>query len=190
MVQEHEFIPDIIADIENVVATDVEVYTDGHDAVETKVDPPEVVIDWRATRLQYDGGHTSRQAHTTDGNGNKDKYEHHSYWEFRGDCLIRYYDEIKRDKIAHDIQMAFLPYEGDATNFHRDTRDWDIGATEPRPMLSVEPDWYTAGVVVSFEYLKRTTEDADVIDTVNVEDIENDPDGDTIDSVSTDTQTL
>lgn len=183
--REDEILPKIVSDIEAEVASDVEVYTSGHDAVDAKVDPPEVVIDWQATRLPNAGGHTARQAYTTDANGDKNKYEHHSYWEFRADCLIRYEDEIKRDKIAHNIQMAFLPYEGDATKFNADTREWEIGSTEPRPMLSVEPDWYENGIVVSFEYIKRTTEDADIIGTVNT----NYNNDETIDSVSTDIKT-
>lgn len=176
MVREDEIIPKLISDIEAEVGSGVDVRTSGHDAVDNDVDPPEVIIDWSASRLPLVNGHNSHGGATTDQNGNKTGHEHHSYWEFRADCLVRYYDEVKRDKVTHDVQMAFLPYETSPEQFHRDTRLWEVGSAESRPMLAVEPDWYQTGVLTTFEYLKRTSEDADVLDTVNVDTVDNDDD--------------
>lgn len=185
MVREHEILPKIISDIESEVGGSVDVRVTGQDAIDNNVSLPEVIIDWRASRLPLENGHNSHGSVNYDNSGDKTGYEHHSYWSFQADCLIRYYDEIERDKVADSVQMAFLPYESNAEAFHKDTREWQIGAAEQRPMLAVEPDWYEWGVVVEFEYLKRVDEPQDTIETVN-DTVDND---ETLDGVNTDLQT-
>lgn len=165
--REDEILAKLIDILDTETANDVSVQTAGLDAVDNDAALPAIIIDWRATRIPDAPGHNSRGGVTTDNNGDKDGHEHHSYWSFEADCLLRYQDEVERDKVAHNIQQAFMPYETSPENFNKDTTEWEIGSSGPRNNSVVEPDWYQSGVLITFDYVKRSTEDADVIDTVN-----------------------
>lgn len=185
MVQEDVIIDKLLTEIESVVASGVDVRLTGHDARDEDADPPEVILDWRASRLPNENGHNSHGGIIKDNNGYNDKQEHHAYFEFEAEATIRYYDEVDKDQVTDSIQMAFVPYESDAEKFDRDTREWEVAGPEPRTMMTIEPDWFESAVMITFEYVKRTTVDEDTITTVN-DTVSGD---DTIESVSTDVKT-
>lgn len=163
--RERDIIPQLIDEIDAATASDVGVRTTGGDQ---DVDVPEVLVDWNATRMLNENGHNSKGGYATDGIGNKTGIEHHTYWSMEADCIARSYDESERDTVLHEIQSAFIPYEKDAEAFHRDTREWEIGNSGPRSNPVVEPDWYEAGVLLRFEYVKRVEETGkDTIQTID-----------------------
>lgn len=154
--REYEIIPQLKSDIESVTGNEVDVRTTGGDQ---DVDPPEVIIDWSATRLPNENGHNSFGEYITDDNGNHVGIEYHGYWRMEVDFRLRYYDEFTRDEVLDAVQMAFLPYEKDADAFNEDTARWEVGSAGPRENSVLEMDWYSAGVPVSFVYLKRSEND-------------------------------
>jgi hypothetical protein len=173
--REDEILAQVKTDIESLTDSDVDVRLHGGDQ---DASPPEVIIQWNTSRLQNENGHHSRGGYLTDDVGNKTGEEHHVYFRMEIDCLIRYYDEVEKDKVADAIQMGFLPYEKHSSAFDEDTTEWRIGDTSPRSNVVIDPDWYESGIVLSFKYVKRTedTSSPDVSDYI--EEIEIDVDND------------
>lgn len=153
--KEHEIIPQLRNEIMAATASDVQVRTVGGDQ---DVDVPEIIIDWSASRVNDANGHNSFGDYLTDSNGNHIGIEHHTYWEMQADLIARHHSENARDEQLHSVQSAFIPYESNPKAFHEDTRSWEVGSTGPRENAVLEPDWYEAGVLISFEYLKRSDE--------------------------------
>ncbi|OYR54908.1 hypothetical protein DJ70_12830 [Halorubrum halodurans] len=79
------------------------------------------------------------------------------------DVTIRTYDESDRDVLLSDVADAFLPYEYDASVFHDDTTEWEIGDPSPRSNPVVEPDWYEGGLTIRFRYVSRVEQDASAL---------------------------
>lgn len=169
---EEEIAAQLVSEIDDATDSDVNVMTIGDD---DKVTPPDVVIDWTTTRVSGANGHKSIGGYITDGDGNKTGIEHHTYWSFEADCIARSYSEQARDEYLRSIQDAFIPYEESPAAFHVDTREWEVGTSGLRENSFIEPDWYEAGILVSFQYLRRTDETGrdtleQVDDTVEVDD--------------------
>jgi hypothetical protein len=82
------------------------------------------------------------------------------------DIEIRAYDEADRDTWLSDVKDYFLPYEYDASAFHADTFEWEVGDAEPRSNPVVEPDWYASGLVVRFKYVSRVEQEASTLTSV------------------------
>lgn len=153
--EEHVILGNIISTLDNITASDVDVRTRGGDQ---NVAPPEIVVSWTQSRIENAPGHRQTGGYTTTQSGTKTGVEWHSYWRMNLDLELRFYDEIERDKAAHRIQMEFLPYENDASRFSDDTMQWEVGEAQPRSNDIAEPDWYEAGVMLRFNYLKRTSD--------------------------------
>lgn len=144
----------------------VDVRTDGGDAAPQ---PPEVIIDWSTGRLNNENGHRAFAETLYDDSGTATGKEHHSYFRMEADLVVRYYDEVTRDLVIDDIQMAFLPYESDATKFNSDTAEWEVGGGRRQTNSLVEHDWHEGGVLIQFKYVKRTQETGgDTIEDINV----------------------
>lgn len=153
--REDELVDQMLDEINNAVPADYDVRTPGGDQDAL---PPVIVVDWNATRLANANGHNTKGGYTTDGSGNKTGIEHHTYWGMEADCIVRSYSENERDTILNTVQSAFIPYEKNSTAFDSDTREWEIGSSGPRNNPVLEPDWYESGILVQFEYVKRTDE--------------------------------
>lgn len=152
---EADIVDQLIAEVDAAVPSDVDVRTVGGDP---DVDPPEAIIRWSASRLPGANGHRSIGGYITDQSGNKTGIEHHTYWTMEADCTVRHLKEKSAETLLHDIQSAFVPYESSPGGFDPDTREWDVGAGEPRNNPVIEPDWYETGVLLTFEYVKRADE--------------------------------
>jgi hypothetical protein len=163
--REDDIVASLIDEVETATPSGINVRTSGGDQ---NVDPPEVILDWNTDRLSDENGHKAFGGYVYDSNDNKIGVQFHSYWRFEADFQLRYYDEVVRDETMDTIQMHFLPYEDTPDAFNTDTREWEVGATGPRNDPVREPDWYSVGVMVMFEFLKRTdvTSGYDTIDTI------------------------
>jgi hypothetical protein len=153
--REDEILANIIEEIESATPDGVGVRTDGGDVGTA---PPEAIIIWNADRLDGENGHKSFGDYVTDNAGNNIGVEYHSYWRMELDIQLRYYEEVVKDQVMHDIQMHLLPFEDNPSEFHKDTYEWVIGTVGPRNQPMREPDWYSTGIQVVFEYIKRTEE--------------------------------
>lgn len=159
----------LLDDVRALVPDSISVRTQGGDQ---DTDPPEIILDYRENRMPYENGNTPFAGAVTDDNGNKVAKEYHTYWSVDADFQLRYYSERQRDAMVDIVQAAFVPYEADASKFDSDTREWQVASSGPRENTIVEPDWYEAGVLVQFEYIKRIEEDADTIEDIIVRDID------------------
>lgn len=160
-----DIVAQLVSEIDAATASDVDVRTIGGD---DDVTPPDIILDWTVSRIPDANGHTPHGGYIEDGSGNKTGVEHHTYWSFEADCTARSYNEQARDQFLRDIQDAFVVYEGSPAEFDRDTRSWEIGSSGPRENSVIEPDWYEAGILIGFEYMRRTDETGrDHIETVN-----------------------
>lgn len=151
--KEDDIVDQLRDEIVAAISSDVEVRTSGGDQDAL---PPVVVIDWNASRIPNANGHNTRGGYITDSNSNNVGVEHHTYWRMTADCIAREYSESDRDAILNSIHDAFIPYEWDATDFHEDTREWEVGNSGARSNPIVEPDWYEAGILLEFDFVKRT----------------------------------
>lgn len=153
--KEAAIIQQIRSEIDEATEANVDVRTVGGDQ---NVGVPEVILEWNHSRIPGGNGHSSFGGYVTDSNGEKIGVEHHTYWTMEVDCVARFYTEADRDAALNTIQSAFIPYENDSSAFNADTREWDVGSTEPRNNPVLEPDWYEAGILLTFEYMKRVEE--------------------------------
>lgn len=162
--REDAIVAEMIDEIDAITPIEVGVRTSGGDQ---NVAPPEVIINWNTDRLTDANGHRAFGGYVFNSNGDRIGVEYHTYWQFTADIQLRHYKEGERDQQMHDIQMHFVPYEDNPNAFNSDTREWEVGATGPRNQPVREPDWYSVGVLVTFEFLKREqTTGQDVIDTI------------------------
>lgn len=150
--KEYDIISQMINELDAATAADVDVKTIGDDK---DIDPPEVILDWDKRRLSDYNGHNSFGAYIKNNSDENIGIEHHAYFRMEVECIARSYDEFERDDLADTVEMAFIPYEKDATKFHRDTGEWDIEGTRPRENPVFEPEWFDSGVLVSFLFVKR-----------------------------------
>jgi hypothetical protein len=154
----------ILGDIINAVPNTVDVRVAGGDE---DVDVPEVILEWRAVKQENANGHSPFAGMDTDQNGNHVARFFHAYYEMQIELTVRHPDEIEKDKIAHDIITALLPYEYNATAFDPETRLWSVGDITANENPVVEPDWFESAVLVDFEYIKEVREDApDYIESI------------------------
>jgi len=162
---EGSIVPQLVSEVAAALPSDVDVRTAGGN---TDITTPEVVIDWNTRRIPDGNGHNTVGGIITDADGDAIGIEHHTYWEMSADCIARATSEADRDQYLDTIQSAFIPYETTPEAFDPDTRSWDIGASGARENAAIEPDWYEAGVLLSFEYLKRVDETGkDTIETTD-----------------------
>lgn len=178
--REDEIIGQIIQELEDATPTDVDVRTDGGDQTAS---PPEVILSASTTRINENGAKALAEV-LRDDSGDALGQEFHIYFRMELECIVRYFDEVKRDQVLDDIHDAFLPYEYDATQFNRDTAEWEILGGASRHNSIVEKDWYTGSTMLTFKYVKRTDQSGpQPIDTINT-DVQPD---ETIEGTSTDT---
>lgn len=163
---EDDIVEKLVADLRAVVSSwdKRDVRTAGGDQ---EPDPPEIILEWNTRRLADYNGHNAFGHYTRDQNGDATGIEYHAYWLFNADFVVRYYDENARDERVDSIHEAFLPYEYDASDFHADTAEWELGNASPRQNPILEQDWYEVGMNATFVYLKRATETKDALETVN-----------------------
>lgn len=164
--KEDDIVAQLINELEAATANNVDVRTMGTDQ---EVDPPELILDWNKTRLDGHNGHNSFGDYIKNDSGQTVGIEHHIYSQMEVDIIARSYDELERDQLLDTTELAFLHYEYDSDRFNRDTAEWDIGSRGPRENPVIEPDWFEAGIVVSFDYLKRkddTSVPAEPIETI------------------------
>jgi hypothetical protein len=83
------------------------------------------------------------------------------------DITVRTYDESERDILLSDVADAFLPYEYDASAFHEDTTEWQVGSPNPRSVAVVEPDWFEGGFDLQFKYVSRVVQPDSKLTAVN-----------------------
>jgi hypothetical protein len=150
--KEHDILKYLLLDINDATPAEFDVRTEGGDE---PADPPEVIVSWDATRLPNYNGHTTYVGPIRNSSGDAVGKEYHQYFTFDADMLVRHEDELTRDQILSDLHTYFAPYEADGTQFNPDTANWSLGVAGPRSNSFVEPDWYEAGVPVSFTYVKR-----------------------------------
>jgi len=162
-------IQDLLAFVAQEVGSGVNVRTTGGDQ---DADPPEVILDYRESRISNANGHSPHVDDIEDENGYKVAKEYHSYWAAEADFQLRYYSEMKRDEMTDSVQAAFLPLEDNSDLFHEDTREWEVGSSGPRENSVIEPDWYSQGILVEFEYVKKTTAEAQPLEEIYVRNIE------------------
>lgn len=163
--REDDIVAKIIDEVDAITNNDVQVRTGGGDQ---NVDPPEVILRWDTDRLPDANGHRSFGGYLYDSNENKIGVEYHTYWSFNCDFQLRYYSEAQRDITMDNIQMHFVPYEDNPDRFDPDTRSWEVGVTGPRNNPIREPDWYSVGATVRFEFLKRKqVTGEDTIDSID-----------------------
>lgn len=143
----------------------------GQDSVRTvggdaEVSPPEVVLDWTATRLVNYNGANNLGGKTTDTSGDQTGWEYHRYYRMVVDCVVRSYKEVEREDLVDAIQDRLARYEYDASRFSADTTEWEVGTVSPETNPIVEPDWYQSSVPVEFTLLERVTETGDTLTTI------------------------
>lgn len=162
--KEVDAVEQVLNEVDAATSSNVDVRTIGGDQ---DVSLPEMIIDWNTTRMPGENGHNSLGGYITDAQGNRVGIEHHTYWTIEFDITARFYSEEGRDEALNTVRSAFVPYEKNAKLFDRDTREWEIGASEPRNTPVIEPDWYESGILVSFEYVARADETGkDYIETI------------------------
>jgi hypothetical protein len=161
--REDEILAKLVTELRAIVPSDYDVRVEGDDQ---KPEPPEVIIEWNATRDPNLPGHRTHAGNNYDQNGVAQTREHHLYSRMEADCIIRAFDDIDKDIVADDVQMGFLPYEDNSDAFDADTFQWEVAAPSPRNNPFVENDWYQSGVVLSFGYVKRDTETGDTIEDI------------------------
>lgn len=161
---EQDIIFKVISDLQDALPPPFTVRTRGGDS---GAKPPLCLVGWNARRLPTENGHNSfggviRDEITGDATGR----ELHEYKRMELDVSVRAYDEGDRDMWLSDVEAAFLPYEYDASRFHDDTTEWEIGDTSPTSTPVVEPDWYESELAVGFKYVKRVADSDDPLTTV------------------------
>lgn len=160
--KEKAIVQQVVSELNTALPATVTVRTGGGDSDSS---PPLCVLNWDSTRLN-ENGHNPLGKVVRDSNGDATALEFHRYHRMELDVLVRAYDESDRDTWLSDVADHFLPYEYDASTFHEDTTEWEIGDAEPRSNPVVEPDWYESGLVVQFKYVSRVTETIDTLETV------------------------
>ena len=151
---------DVLAD---ALPSSMTVRTDGGDG---GAGPPLCILTWNAVRLPTENGANPLGKILRDAGGSAIGRELHRYYRMELDVEIRAYDEGDRDNWLSDVIDHFLPYEYDATAFHPDTTEWEVGDAEPRSNPVVEPDWYESGAAIRFKYVSRVEQEADTLTSV------------------------
>jgi hypothetical protein len=151
--KEQAIVQQSLSDLDTALLSSVTVRTGGGDE---GAGPPLGILNWDSTRLSENGANPFAKI-VRDSNGDAIGVELHRYHRMSLDIVIRAYDEGDRDSWLSDVADAFLPYEYDASSFHADTTEWEVGDAEPRSNPLVEPDWYEAGLTVRFTYVSRVT---------------------------------
>lgn len=161
--KEKNIISQLITGLDSATASDVGVRSAGGDV---DIDPPEIIISWSSQRLTEYNGAKNRGGYDLDGDGNKLGNEYHQYYQAEPDFLVRTEKEETLHDLANTIQDRFSPYESDSSLFDGDTAEWEVGELGPRDNPVFEPDWYQAGLVVRFTFVRKTTDSQDTLDTI------------------------
>lgn len=161
--REQDVIFEAISQLEAALPSTVAVRTRGGDAVGS---PPVCILDWNTIRLPTENGHNPFAAVTRDSDGTATGREFHRYYLMEMEVVVRAYDESDRDTWLSDVVDAFLPFEYDPAPFHTDTTEWEVGNASPRSNSVVEPDWYEAGLELSFTFVSRVQQTADPLSSV------------------------
>lgn len=132
---------------------------------------PAAIIDWSTFRMAGEHGHRPFAGKVYDDSGNLMGKEFHGYFNMEVDVTLRFYDPVARDKAYHDLQMDFLPYEGNSDAFHADATEFTIDGGTVSANTIVERDWHEAVLSVSFKYVKKTQDVTgyDVIEAIDVD---------------------
>ncbi|WP_143421021.1 hypothetical protein [Halorubrum halodurans] len=157
--KEQEIIFKAVSDLQAALPSAYPVRTRGGDA---GAGPPLCLLGWDSTRLGENGANPLAGIVRDEG-GTATGRELHRYHLMELDVTIRTYDESDRDVLLSDVADAFLPYEYDASVFHDDTTEWEIGDPSPRSNPVVEPDWYEGGLTIRFRYVSRVEQDASAL---------------------------
>ena len=165
--KEQTIVQQVLTDLNAALPSSVSARTGGGDS---GAGPPLCILNWDSTRLRENGANPFGK-NIYDSNGNATGRELHRYHRMELDVVIRAYDESDRDVWLSDVADYFLPYEYDASDFHEDTTEWEVGDAEPRSNPAVEPDWYESGVVIRFKYVSRVEQDADALTSVQEGDV-------------------
>lgn len=167
--KEQEIIFKAIDDLNAALPTKYNVRTRGGD---NSASPPLALLNWNSSRINENGATPLGQI-LRDQSGTATGRELHRYHQMELDVAIRTYEESERDTLLSDVMDAFLPYEYNASTFHNDTTEWEVGNPSPRSNPVVEPDWYEGGLTIRFKYVSRVEQNADSLtsttDTVNVD---------------------
>lgn len=179
---ETDIIGQFVTELDSITPSEFDVRTRGG---EQNADPPEVIINWQTNRVINANGHNSFGEVLTDSNGNYTGVEHHAYFEMVVDITVRSTDEVERDTVIDTIHENYIPYETNASSFDRDTRLWRVGTVNTNQTQFVEPDWYDAGLIVRFEFMKRADETGKDHIADIPQDVEND---ESLDTTTTETK--
>lgn len=166
--KDHEAIEEIIKIVRASTPASVDVKIRAGDG-SPKV--PTAIIDWSTYRMGNEHGHRSFAGKVYDDNDNLLGEEFHGYFNMEVTMTLRFYDPVVRDKVYHDLQMGFLPYEGNSDAFNEDATELTIDGGTVSANSIVERDWHEASLSVSFKYVKRTQDVSgyDVIEEIDVD---------------------
>jgi len=141
---------------------------------------PAINVSWSSQRRPDIGGHDILSGYTRDSGGNVTQVHLNHYYQIEIDFEVQSYDEGLRDNTLNDIQAKFIEYEWKPDDFHQDTFEWVVGEVSPRNNPVIEPDWYEAGLVVTFNFVKEVVKDADGMEAIteSVENVEENLDSD------------
>ncbi len=142
---------------------------------------PCVIVAWSSRRLDRLQGNNPYAETVYDSGGNAVGRALHAYFEMRLDLWIKTYDdepltqrpgenwgEEGRDDITNWISEIFVPFEYDASSFHSDSFEFQVGDALARADPKQEPNWFEVDMTVTFRYVKEIIEtEVDSLTSVN-----------------------
>jgi hypothetical protein len=112
-------------------------------------------------------GHQSYAGTTVNGSGVETGTEHHFYFWFSATIVARSEDEEQVDDMLDSVFDHFAPHADDPRSLHADFSQLNIGQAFRRVDAIREPDWFESGRELRILYVKRVTQAADALSSVD-----------------------
>ncbi|QCC48087.1 hypothetical protein [Halobellus limi] len=155
-----EVLVEILAELRPQVSIPVD--TEGIDGPR---EIPRVTLGSVSVRRVPDG-HQNYVGVETDGSGRETGTVHHLVWRATVDTVVVTPDEVERDDVLDLIGSAFAIHEDLPHEWHPDVRLIEVGAESPRSLPFQEPDLFSGGRTLTFEYVQEVTKSGNTLTAV------------------------
>lgn len=157
---------DIIQEVIGVLESNYPGYNVQTIGGDGEVTLPAITVDWSTSRRTDYQGNSPVAGFNRNSEGEVVEIVLQRYYQMELDITVKSHDEGERDVTLSNIQDTFLPFEWESDRFHADTFEWEVGDIRPRNNPYIEPDWYQAGVIVSFRFVDEVVEEVDALTSV------------------------
>lgn len=121
------------------------------------------------TVVRVPDGHQTYVGTTKASSGVETGTVHHLVWRATVDAVVLTTDEGERDDALNMVVETFGMFEDLPHEWHPDVRRIEVGAESPRALPFREPDLFSGGRTLTFEYVQELTKNADALAVIQEE---------------------